>query len=258
MLLGIAGPASMATAGATEVIGDDERDMFIGTGSLILPIGVPGRGEAADCPGCAWKATLACDPVSPTACRGQARLCPDDHLWLRIWLRHPGEDWRTIGSECFGPGGPATRTRIEIAIHDKLQHAIPALSPTSRPGTGVLPHLPVAFHSGQEPGSRHWDWDILGIRVSVIAQPRWTWQFDGDSSTVGTYGVPLAEGPRMVGGAQAMHTYRTSGVRQVRVSATWIASYSASGLVGLQVEQPVSQSASLPIRVGEARAVLFR
>ena len=58
--------------------------------------------------------------------------------------------------------------------------------------------------------------------------------------------------------AQAMHTYRTSGMWQVRVSAIWIASYSASGLVGLQVEQPVFQSASLPIRVGEARAVLFR
>jgi len=265
LLTGLSWAGLTAPAGATEVIGDDERDMFIGTGSLILPVTMskPGREGAADCPGCSWKATLACDPVSPTACRGDARLCPDDHYWLRIWLRRPGGEWQSIGSDCFGPGGPATRARVEFAVRDRLEQAVPPLRPTSRPAQGVLPHLPVAFHSGQETGARYWTWDILGLQVAVVAQPRWTWQFDDGGPLVTATGapvsaVPVAGGKQPGATAQAQHIYRTSGVREARVSTVWMASYSVSGLVGLSVDQPVTQSANLPVLVGQGRAILIR
>lgn len=232
---------------ATEVIGDDERDMFVGTGSLILPASIPrpGREGAAECPGCAWRATLACDPVSPTACRGEARLCRDDHFWLRIWLRRPGGEWQAIGSDCFGPGGPATRIEVEATLRDRLAQAVPPLQPSRRPSGGILPHLPVSFDTGQPPGPRQWTWNLVGMDVTVVAVPRWSWQFAPNETVIVTTGPVL-------------HTYRNSGSRQALVQATWSATYSVSGLSGLPVADPVRQSTGVPVEVGEARAVLIR
>lgn len=249
--IGGTGPAR-----AQDVIGDDERDMFVGTGSLILPVSMPrpGREGAADCPGCSWKATLACDPVSPTACRGQARLCPNDHFWLRIWLRRPGGEWQTIGSDCFSPGGPATRVRVEIGIRERLEQAVPALRPTRWPARGVLVHLPVAFDSGQAPGPRGWTWDILGVPVTVTATPRWTWQFAQGAPLV-TVAGSQTQAPSA---GQVTHVYRSAGPRRVRVSTTWSATYSVPGLGNLAVEGDVRQVGELAMDVGQARAVLIR
>ena len=104
-----AGIPSLAQAdSSTEVIGDDQRDVFVGTGSLLLParISTPGRSSAADCPGCSWRAVLTCDRTSAGACRGAARTCPMDSAWLTLYLTRPGQDEQWLGSACFGPGGP--------------------------------------------------------------------------------------------------------------------------------------------------------
>ena len=61
-------------AARADVIGDDERDRYVGTGSVILPGGVPetGRRVASDCPGCDWKATIVCEMTSASSCRVMA------------------------------------------------------------------------------------------------------------------------------------------------------------------------------------------
>lgn len=240
---------------ARDVIGDDERDMFIGSGSLILPEGMsrPGRQAAANCPGCAWKATLACDPVSPTACRGQARLCPNDHFWLRISMKLTGGIWQVLGSQCFSPAGPARREAFETSMAASVARAVPPLRPRHRPPTGVLPHLPVIFDSGQPGGDQSWTWSILGMPVRVTAQPSWAWQF--------TSGAPIATVLEPGGSALndgVNHVYRAQGHQQVTVRTTWSATYWVGGLGPLTVRQPVHQVAELPVIVGEARAVLRR
>lgn len=246
----MAGPVT-----ARDVVGDDERDMFVGTGSLILPVGIsrPGRASAADCPGCEWKATLTCDPVSPTACRGQARLCPNDHLWLRISLRRPGADWQVVGSQCFTPGGPARRDHVESQINDIVQRSVPPLRPTHRPPRGIVTQLPVMFDSGQKAGPLSWTWSLVGLDVSVQANPSWAWQFDQSDAIFRT---SRPGGPRP---AEAItHTYRQHGLRQVSVETTWTASYYVGDLGPLTVSQPVRQQQRLPLSIGQARAVLIR
>lgn len=240
-------------AQARDVIGDDERDLFVGSGSLLLPISMPrpGREGAADCPGCEWKATLACDPVSPTACRGAARLCPDHHFWLRISLRRPGGAWQDIGSDCFTPGGPASRDRVEILMRDMALRGVPALAPSHQPAGGVLPHLPVAFDSGQPGGTLSWQWSILGLPVSVSATPRWTWRM---GSSVYSTTAPGGSWPD----SAVTHTYRYEGAHDVEVATVWTATYMVGDLGPLIVRQPVTQSQRFAVEVGEARAVLIR
>lgn len=240
---------------ARDVIGDDERDVFVGSGSLILPDGMarPGRQSAADCPGCRWIATLMCDPVSPTACRGQARLCPNDHFWLKISLLQPGGSWQVLGSQCFSPGGPARRDDVENKIAEQMERAVPPLRPSHRPPAGILPHLPVIFDSGQPAGPMTWSWSILGLPVSVRARPAWAWQFD-TLAPVSTTTQP--GGPRVGDGVH--HVYRHQGTRQVTVRSTWSATYTVGDLGPLTVSQPVNQIEQILLTVGEARAALSR
>lgn len=240
----------MAGAAATEVIGDDEHDVFIGSGSLLLPggMGTPGRAAAADCPGCRWRATLACDLTSADACRGAARLCTGDDRWLRIWLARPGGAWEDLGSACFGPGGPATRVAAEALIRQQAIVAVPPLAPGHRPPAGILPHLPVHFSSGQISGPRTSAMTILGLRIDLTIVPRWDWAFGDGRTTEPGSGLH----------ADVDHAYSRPGLHSVRVRTTWTGTYTADGLGPLVVAQPVTQEATVVVGVGEARAVLTR
>jgi hypothetical protein len=234
-------------AAATEVVGDDERDLFIGSGSLLLPPGISnaGRSTAASCPGCRWRAVQTCDPTTPTACRGAARLCPHDGLWLKIYMAPPGADWQIIGSDCFTSGGPISREYAERELHQRVAEAVPALRPTMRPPGGILVHLPVLVDSGQQAGARRWNWQILGLAIQVEATPTWWWR-----SGVIDLG-PTAD-------PKASFVYRSSGTSSVEVATTWAARYWVDGLGPLIVKDPVRQGSTIEVSVGEARAVLVR
>ena len=58
------------------IIGDDDQDAFVGTGSLLLPpqIATDFREVAATCPGCTWRSVIQCEMTSAGACPGLARL----------------------------------------------------------------------------------------------------------------------------------------------------------------------------------------
>lgn len=248
------GVLAPGTAAATDVIGDDERDMFVGSGSLILPISMysQGRSAAATCPGCRWRATLACDKVTAGSCRGPARLCGPDGEWLRIWIMRPGGEWEDLGAACFGPEGPATRDRVELRVREIVEQLVPPLRPAAQPANGILPHLPVVFRSGQSGtpvSGRHW---VLDIPLEINATARWDWDF-GDGARLATR-HPGARWPDV----DVAHTYRAAGSASVRVVTTWSATFTVDGVGPLEVAQPVRQDRGLDLRVGEGRAILVR
>lgn len=246
---------SLAQADSSpEVIGDDQRDVFVGTGSLLLParISTPGRSSAANCPGCTWRAVLTCDRTSAGACRGAARTCPMDSAWLTLYLTRPGQDEQWLGSACFGPGGPARRTEVEARVNERLEQAVPALTPQVSPPSNALVTLPLRFSSGQSGASVSWTWEVIGITVQGTATPRWHWRFGIGSDVITTNPGALSA----VGAIT--HTYVESGNYRVQVLATWQGEYTADGLGPLAVEQPVRQRGELTVQVGQGRAVLVR
>lgn len=250
LFLVVTGQAAMEQgkfAAATEVIGDDERDLFIGSGSLLLPPGISnaGRSTAASCPGCRWRAVQTCDPTTPTACRGAARLCPHDGLWLKIYMARPGGDWQIIGSDCFTSSGPVSREFAERELHQRVAESVPGLRPSMRPPGGVLVHLPVHVDSGQQAGAHRWNWQIVGLAIQVEATPTWWWRS-------GAIDLGPTTDP------QTSFVYRSSGKLSVEVATTWAARYWVEGLGPLFVKEPVHQGSIIDISVGEARAVLVR
>lgn len=237
-----------------DVVGDDEQDAFVGTGSLLLPSSMysEGRQSAADCPGCRWKATVACRMNTAGSCRGPARLCGPEGQWLRIWVARPGGDWQDLGAACFGPGGPLTREWAETLLVDVMREAVPSLLPAHDPPTGLLPHLPVAFRSGQPAGPHVSEHELLGLAVTLTIVPRWSWDFgDGSATTTSHPGGPWPD-------LRVSHTYREARSLRVTVIASWRGSYVIDGLGPLEIEEEVHQDVALALTVGEGRAVLVR
>lgn len=251
--LGAVAPIAPAKADVT-VIGDDAQDAFVGTGSLLLPGSMydQGRGEAAECPGCSWRAVLQCEMTTAGSCRGPARLCGVDGKWLRIYLRRPGGPEIDLGAACFGPSGPVSRDDAEARIREVVREAVPSLDPTRQPASGVLPHLPVIFDARQPAGTSTSDHVIVDLPVALSVTPRWVWDF-GDGARMVT-DAPGGHWPDR----SVSHIYSRAGVHDVTVQAVWTATYVVDGLGPLVVEEPVLQDARVPVRVGEGRAVLVR
>lgn len=246
-------PLSAAHADIS-IIGDDEADAFVGTGSLLLPGSMyeHGRGEAADCPGCSWRAVLQCEMTTAGSCRGPARLCGVEGQWLRIYVRRPGGPEIDLGAACFGPSGPVKREDAEARLREVVTEVVPALRPIHQPADGVLPHLPVIFEARQPAGTTTSGHLIVGLPVTLSVTPRWVWEFGDGESVVSE--VPGGRWPDR----SVSHAYSHAGAHDVRVRTVWSATYLVDGLGPLVVDEPVLQEARLPLRVGEGRAVLVR
>ncbi len=239
----MAGPAQ----GDVGIIGDDERDAFVGNGSLILPPQVfhDGRVDASDCLGCSWRAVLQCEMTTAGSCRGPARLCGPDGQWLRVYLTRPGMPERDLGAACYGEGGPVSRWRVEGSLREMMTEFAPPLRPSRRPAGDALVHLPMYFDAGQRAGAQTVSTSIVGLGVDLQLDPTWTWDFGDGHRSSGT--EPTSE-----------HTYRRTGSLLIRVATVWRGTYWVSGLGPLRVASPVTQEVSLVAPVGEGRAVLVR
>lgn len=238
------------------VVGDDERDVFVGHGGLLLPPtfhgSAGGRGAAATCAGCSWRLTEACLRDAGGSCTGFVSMCPPGELYLRVWLLDPasGGGWTRIGAVCLGPRGPVTVADMGAAARDAFVRDLPALAPAAQPARTAVTQIPVVLRSGQPATWPDRSYDLLGFRVTVHATPRWTWWF-GDGAALTT------EDP---GGSWpddgVAHTYRQVGRWQVRVATVWSATWTTDGLGPFDVAGPVRQDAVLPVPVGQGRAVL--
>ncbi len=229
------------------IIGDDERDAFVGSGSLILPPQVfhDGRVDASDCLGCSWRAVVQCEMTTAGSCRGPARLCGPNGTWLRVYLTRPGAGERDLGAACYSEDGPVSRWRVEGSLRESMTEFVPALRPSRRPAGDALVQLPVYVDAGQEAGAREIDTTIVDLPVHLRLEPVWRWDF-GDGRRV-TGDVPTAD-----------HTYRQARTALVRVATIWRGTYWVAGLGPLAVDAPVIQEASMAVPVGQGRAVLVR
>ena len=235
------------------IIGDDDKDAFVGNGSLLLPsqIATDWRETAASCPGCTWRSVVQCEMTTAGSCRGPARLCGPDGYWLRIYLTRPGEGERDLGAACFGSGGPVSRESAEGMMRDRVAALVPPLGTWRQPASGALPHLPVVFGVTQSEEPLAASFELVGLPIDLIAYPRWTWDF-------GTTALVTTSAGRRWPHATIQHEYRRSGRWPVRVAATWEATYVVDGLGPLRVAEPVTQAASAVVEVGQGRAVLVR
>lgn len=235
------------------VIGDDDQDAFVGSGSLLLPpqIATDGRRSAAECPGCRWRAVVQCEMTTAGSCRGPARLCGPDGYWLRIYLTRPGGAEVNLGAACFSTGGPVTRETAERLLRDRVLTLVPELRAWRQPQGRALPHLPVFFgvHQTEEPIEA--SFDIVGLPVALTARPTWAWDFGSATMSTTSAGRPWPHGT-------ITHTYRRSAVEAATVVALWEATYTVAGVGPLRVAQPVTQRASVVVTIGQGRGLLVR
>lgn len=242
----------IASAHAVDVIGDDETDRYVGSGGLILPgsIEQATRVRVASCEGCRWRMTDPCS-VDGGACDSVTRGCAAGRQLLRAWIsRDAGRTWEELGLVCIPPSGPVTVGDVGKEVRDEFEQALPSSSLRYQPGRGVLPYLPVVFHSGQPAGIAPIEVEVAGYRVVVTPVPRWTWDF-GDGATKTTL-IPGSTYPDLT----VSHAYRSGGQRRVQVTTTWTATVTVDGMGPFEVNGPITQQASAVVRVGQARAVL--
>lgn len=246
------GSTSTVSADIT-VIGDDDQDAFVGTGSLLLPpqIATDFREVAATCPGCTWRSVVQCEMTSAGACRGPARLCGPDGYWLRVFLTRPDGTEINLGAACFGSVGPVSRETAEAQLRDRIVALVPELRAWRQPPGRVLPHLPVVFGVTQSEQPLMESFTLVGLPFELTARPRWAWDF-------GTASLATSSAGRRWPHSTVDHVYRGSGTAQVRVTAVWEATYEVAGVGPLAVDEPVTQRTSLDVPVGQGRAVLVR
>ena len=175
-----------------DVVGDDPGDRFVGSGGLVLPgtVGDDTRRRVATCAGCRWRLADPCassgDAGARAACMSVTRGCARSAQLLRVWISDDaGATWRDLGLICLPPGGPVTVEQVGSLVADEFERAVPATGLVHQPRRGVLPSLPVVFHSTQPsalPPSEH---VINGVAVMLYPRPTWTWDF-GDGSVMTT------------------------------------------------------------------------
>jgi len=248
----LAAAAAGWPAAAADVHGDDERDVYVGTGGLLLPGSVDEatRRRVASCPGCQWRLASVCtDPgLGPGfdgqgACTSIVRGCPQGRRILRAWFRPAGEPWRALDVVCLSR--PVTVVEVGLRVADRVEEAVPAQQPSARPAQGVVTQVPVRFAVGQPTGPRRWSMQILGRVVAVTAVPEWSWSF-GDETGDAAWSTD----------AEVEHAYRRAGLRQVEVRTRWTATYVVDGLGPFSVDEQLLQSATFAVAVGQGRAVL--
>ncbi|MDP4689149.1 MAG: hypothetical protein NWR17_05035 [Candidatus Nanopelagicales bacterium] len=238
---------------AVDVIGDDEQDAFVGSGSLLLPpqIATDWRRSAASCPGCRWRSVVQCEMTTAGSCRGPARLCGVDGFWLRVYLTGPDGVERDLGAACFGPSGPVRRDVAEALMADEVRALVPPLRTWRQPAGQVLPHLPVVFGVTQSESALQRRFDLIDLPIELTASPRWIWDFGGTTLHTVSAGRPWPD-------QTIDRTFRRSGDVRVAVKAVWAATYTVAGVGPLEVVEPVTQDADVTVPVGQARAVLVR
>jgi hypothetical protein len=261
-------PASSAYAAAptqigaaTDVTGDDENDLYRGTGGLVVPESSwtsdhGSRREVAGCLDCEWRITRLCskDQQASGGCRRIDVGCPVGTVAVRVWLRRVGGEWAVVGRMCQGDEPPRTVTDVGTEVREQAERLLPALRVRVEPNGAALVSLPVVGRTGQPAeGIRGADLSVLGTAVVLDARVRWRWDWaDGAAQW---YADPGSRWPDTA----VSHTYRTPGARSLEVTALWRGEFVVEGLGPFAVPgPPLTQVGTAAVDVREARAVLTR
>lgn len=249
--------ASVVVPANIEVIGDDTRDRYVGSGGLLLPdtFASDTREQVARCRDCRWKLRDPCpipDPEDPRLCSFTPMPCPaDSELLESLISTDGGVQWQSLGLMCVGPGGPQTVQGVGGQAQEQFETFVPALRIRSQPHRGKIPRLPVIWHSGQD-GIQVYDDVVLGHTVRITATPVWLWNF-GDGHRLET----ASAGSRYPD-TEVSHAYRRAGRYRVTCTTTWHATFTIGDLGPFPVTQPLTQTAERVITVAPARASLIR
>lgn len=242
-----------APAKAVSVIGDDHADRYVGSGALILPPTSSSsiRQEAAHCPQCRWRFRDPCPMLDhPEECSFTPMPCPTDSAHLLFSLSTDGgSTWHDRGLMCIGPSGPRTVAEVGSAVRDVVTRALPPLVPSHQPSRGVVPRIPVLFHSGQAPVA-DMVMPILGHSVHITPRPTWTWEFPSGATLV------TAQPGSRYPDTTVSHTFRRPGLHRVACRVEWTGVFHVDDLGPFPISESIIQRSHLRIDVAAARAVL--
>jgi hypothetical protein len=252
-------PQAPVRPAAVVVSPDPQRDLYVGTGGLIVPASrwrgaASGRAEAAQCPECQWRVSVLCTKAE--FAQGQCAAihvgCPVGTTPVRIWLLRPGRDWDVVGEACQGDSPPVTVADVGRAVRDRAEAALPPLQAAVEPADGALVTVPAVFRTGQPAaGIRAADLSVLGLDVRLDARPRWLWAY-GDGSRAWT-SAPGGRWPDV----SVSHVYRRATTTTAEVVAVWRGQYVVEGLGPFAVPgAPLQQRQSVQVVVRDARARL--
>jgi hypothetical protein len=248
---------SLAVPAGIDVVGDDSRDRYVGSGGLLLPdtFAPETRDQVARCRDCRWRLRDPCpfaNPEDPRLCSFTPMPCPADSQLLESLLSSDGgASWQTLGLMCVGPGGPRTVAEVGGSAQDAFEQAVPAQRLRSQPSRGIVPRLPVIWDSGQD-GVQVYEERILGHTVRITTTPVWLWRF-GDGQRLET-AISGSRYPEM----GVSHGYRRAGRYRVTCTTTWHATFTIDDLGPFPVQEPLIQMDAQVITVAPARAALIR
>ena len=238
-----------------DVIGDDERDVYVGTGGLILPdsVGTATQVRVATCPDCHWRLAEPCatSPDGRVICLSVVRGCPQGRRLLIAWFSEDGgATWENLGVVCIPPTGPTTVASVGQDVVDEFTAALPGVSLTHQPAVGIVTQAPVLFDSGQPHRLPPVITEVAGRTVVLEPVAHWLWEF-GDGAALET-DLAGSRYPDM----SVSHTYRRSGRHRVGLTTTWTATFTIDDLGPFTVSQTITQHQRRVVTVGQARAVL--
>lgn len=253
-----------AAANGTTASTDGNRSSFVATSTAFVD--PDGRTHDVD--------TRRAGVPSPYEYRVKrfAGICPNDPLGQpqdlvfvdrRLVSAGPNAPWQIGGGFCASPNAqPLDLGDIAAQVTTVTQTLRPP-APTIRiqPGGTTLVGNPTVFSGGELANMTPAPLvnPLSGRALQLTVQPTsWTWDFHDGSAPVTTQGAPpppYTKGSPMAG--LLTHTYRRAADLVVTVTVEWSASYTISGVAGVQnVTNRVSSQKTVPLRVRQARSQL--
>lgn len=236
-----------------DVIGNPEYVRYEGSGGLILPesIDAATRKQVADCRGCSWKMTPACIPGLDTYCDALIRSCPGllDHV--RTWFRPLGGDWVETGLMCLSSAGIPTVAGIDREVRSNFEQYVPILDPRCWPQQRVVTQIPLVCESGQSSQVHRWSHNVAGSTVSISAQPKWVWNFNGRSWITDQPGGKYPD-------QSVTFTFQRHGRAEIGVQSVWTGTFTVGNLGPFEIREDLRQYRGWTLDVGEARGRLIR
>lgn len=244
-------PANSTSAAEVDVV--VENDLYVGTGSVILPPGVSegDRSTLSHCEGCSWRVTTPCvvDPKSDAHCRAIVGACAADDKLIRLWFKPAEGEWLDRGLICVEHTTVVPVREAQTQVRQRVEHAVPRGTPFCLPNHQPITQIPLRCSSGSDGAARSWTDTLAGISVNVSARPHWVWDF-GSGARFET------DSPGGVYPHTAVaHTYRTPGARTVGLTTIWSGEYTMDGLGPFPLA-PIEQYQGIPVNIGQARAVV--
>ena len=230
------------------VTNDDEIDAFIGTGGLLLPSTFSGsksvRRAVASCLNCVWRYSIYCAQDSQVMCAHAVKTCAIGKIRYRVRFGNAGATPKTIGSVCWGDSIPSTREKLGINVSEKITRFLPDIAIGMSPFPRTLTRVPIVVWCGQKAKIVLPDFEIQGVKVTVIASGTWLWNW-GDGTFLWTR-LPGEKYPN----SELTHQFIRAGNYNVSVKSHWSGQFIVHGIGKFTTHgEPITQFTSRKISV---------